>query len=172
MPALTASLPSPVLRAFPLPANVSMYPTSSSAAVPMAILIPAPGMSPDFTPTRERLRSRLCASARLAGPDRLRRLGHLRLLRRLGRSGLRRERGRLRLSLRLRLCLDRIGLVDGLFESLDRLPQPFTQLRELSRAEDDQHDEQDENQLGKPDAPKHNGSSSLLTGRTSALPGV
>jgi hypothetical protein len=50
----------------------------------------------------------------------------------------------------------RIRLMNGLLESLDRLAQPLPQLRQLPRSENDQHNDQDQDQLCKPKAPKHN----------------
>src|SRR5207249_4314730 len=57
----------------------------------------------------------------------------------------------------LGFCFYRIGLMNGLLQSLDRLAKPFPKLGELPRPKNDQHNDQDQNQLCKPDASKHSG---------------
>ena len=54
-----------------------------------------------------------------------------------------------RLLRQILLCLDISGprLIDGPLESLDRFADPFTQLREFTRPEDNQDDNEDEEQL-------------------------
>ena len=64
------------------------------------------------------------------------------------RSRLLRSGCRLLLS-RLTFGFDRIPLMHGLLEAPDRLTDPFSQLRQFARSEDDQHNEEDQDQLCK-----------------------
>jgi len=45
---------------------------------------------------------------------------------------------------RLDFGFNPVRLMRGLLEALDRLADPFPQLRQFSRAEDDQHDSEDQ----------------------------
>jgi fructose-bisphosphate aldolase class 1 len=55
----------------------------------------------------------------------------------------------------LGLGFNRFRLMHGLLESLDGFADSLSELRKLARAEDDQHDEEDEYQFCKTKAPKH-----------------
>src|SRR5437867_10456541 len=92
---------------------------------------------------RSRRRATLTLRSRLPG------LAHLRLLRLLPllRDLLRLSRGRGH--------VNRVRLVDRLLEPFDRLPQPFAKLGNLARAENDQHDNQDQQQLHPAERPEH-----------------
>src|SRR6476660_8377176 len=70
------------------------------------------------------------------------------------RSWLLRSGSRLLLS-RLGVSFDRVPLMHGLLEAPDRLADPFSQLRQFARSEDDQHNEEDQDQFCKTKTSKH-----------------
>src|SRR5213594_233008 len=115
MPALTASLPSPVLRALPFPANVSIYPTPNSTPIPIS------------TPSGPQ------CDGSASPPGRTTPVSYP-----FEGGG-----------------IEAVRFVHRLLESLDGLSETLTKLGKFSRPENDQDDEQNQNQLGKPNTPKH-----------------